>query len=89
MHSVHRTAANFQMLFHFTGERWLVFQNKVQKGICAPKGEEVRRDSRKLHNGELSNLYPSPIIVTTSDQLKEGEMSWTRSTHRSYLKCKV
>jgi hypothetical protein len=39
-----------------------VFENRVLR-IFGPKSDEVTGDWRKLHNGELHNLYPSPNII--------------------------
>jgi hypothetical protein len=40
-----------------------VFENRVLRGIFGPKRDEVTGEWRKLHNGELHNLYLSPDIV--------------------------
>jgi len=40
-----------------------VFENKVLSRIFGPKGDEVTRGCRKLHNEELNDLYFSPNIV--------------------------
>jgi hypothetical protein len=41
-----------------------VFENKVLRRICDPKGEEVVKCWRRLHNEELnSNLYALPDII--------------------------
>jgi hypothetical protein len=40
-----------------------VFENRVLRGIFGPKGDEVTGEQRKLHNGELHNLYSSPDII--------------------------
>ena len=37
--------------------------NRVLRRIFGPKGDEVTREWRKLHNGELNDLYSSPNIV--------------------------
>jgi hypothetical protein len=36
-----------------------VFENRVLRGICGPKRDEVTGGWRKLHNEELHNLYLS------------------------------
>jgi hypothetical protein len=36
-----------------------VFENRVQRKIFGPKGEEKTRLWRKLHNEELDDLYSS------------------------------
>jgi hypothetical protein len=50
-----------------------VFQNRVLRGIFAPKRDEVTGEWRKLHSGELHNLYSSPDIVR---QIKSRGMRW-------------
>jgi hypothetical protein len=41
----------------------LVFENRVLRRIFGPKRDEVTGDCRKLHNGELHNLYSPPNII--------------------------
>jgi hypothetical protein len=53
--------------------RLRVFENRVLRGIFGLKGDEVTEEWRKLHNGELHNLYPSPDIVR---QIKSRGMRW-------------
>jgi hypothetical protein len=43
--------------------RLRVFENRVLMGIFGPKRDEVTGEWRKLHNGELRNLYSSPDII--------------------------
>jgi hypothetical protein len=50
-----------------------VFENRVLRGIFGPKSVEVTGDRRKLHNGELLNLYLSPDIIR---QIKSRRMRW-------------
>jgi hypothetical protein len=50
-----------------------VFENRVLRGIFGPKKDEVMGERRKLHSGELHNLYTSPDITR---QIKSGRMSW-------------
>jgi hypothetical protein len=40
-----------------------VFENRVLRGIFGPKGDEVTGEWRKLHSGQLHNLYSSPDII--------------------------
>jgi hypothetical protein len=49
--------------------RLRVFENRVLRGIFGPKGDEVTGEWRKLHGGELHNLYSSPDIIR---QIKSG-----------------
>jgi hypothetical protein len=49
------------------------FENRVLRGIFGPKRDEVTGEWRKLHSGELHNLYLSPDIVR---QIKSRRMRW-------------
>jgi len=40
-----------------------VFENAVLRRIFEPKGDDVTREWRKLHDEELNDLYSSPSIV--------------------------
>jgi hypothetical protein len=55
------------------GHRQRVFENRVLRGMFGPKGDEVAGERRKLHSGELHNLYSSPDIVR---QIKSRRMRW-------------
>jgi hypothetical protein len=50
-----------------------VFENRVLRRIFGPKRDEVTGEWRKLHNGELYNLYSSPSIIR---QFKSRRMRW-------------
>jgi hypothetical protein len=50
-----------------------VFENRVLRGIFGPKRDGVTGKWRKLHSGELHNLYSSPDIIR---QVKSRRMSW-------------
>jgi hypothetical protein len=50
-----------------------VFENRVLRRIFVPKRDDVTGDWRKLHSGELHNLYSSPDIIR---QIKSRRMSW-------------
>jgi hypothetical protein len=52
--------------------RLRVFENRVLRRIFGPKRDEVTGERRKLHNGELHNLYSSPDIR----QIKSRKMRW-------------
>jgi hypothetical protein len=41
--------------------------------MFGPKGDEVTGQRRKLHSGELHNLYTSPDIIR---QIKSRRMRW-------------
>jgi hypothetical protein len=56
-----------------------VFENRVLRRIFGPKGDEVIGEWRKLHNGELHNLYLSPDIIK---QTKSRRMRWVRHVAR-------
>jgi hypothetical protein len=43
--------------------RLRVFENRVLRRIFGPKRDEVTGKWRKLHSGELHNLYSSPGII--------------------------
>jgi hypothetical protein len=43
--------------------RLRVFENRVLRRIFGPKRDEVMEEGRKLHCGELHNLYLSPDII--------------------------
>jgi hypothetical protein len=51
-----------------------VFQNRVPRRIFGRKSDEVTGDWRKLQNGELHNLYSSPVVIR---QIKSIRMRWT------------
>jgi hypothetical protein len=53
--------------------RLKVFENRVLRGIFGPKRDEVTGEWRKLHSGELHNLYSSPVIIR---QIKSRRMRW-------------
>jgi hypothetical protein len=40
-----------------------VLENRVLRKIFGPKWDEVTGEWRKLHSGELHNLYSSPDII--------------------------
>jgi hypothetical protein len=40
-----------------------VFQNRVLRRVLGLKRDEIIGDWRKLHIGELRNLYSSPKII--------------------------
>jgi hypothetical protein len=53
--------------------RLKVFENRVLRGIFELKRKEATGEWKKLHNGELHNLYSSPDIIR---QIKSRRMSW-------------
>jgi hypothetical protein len=48
-----------------------VFENRVLGRIFGPKRDEVMGQWKKLHSGELHNLYSSPAIIR---QIKSRRM---------------
>jgi hypothetical protein len=50
-----------------------VFENTVLSSIFGTKRDEVTGNWRKMHNGELHNLYSSPGIIR---QIKSRRMMW-------------
>jgi hypothetical protein len=53
--------------------RLRVYDNRVLRRIFGPKRDEVTGEWRKLHSGELHNLYSSPDIIR---QIKSRRMKW-------------
>jgi hypothetical protein len=43
--------------------RLRVFENRVLRRIFGPERDEVTGEWRKLHNGELRNLYSSSYFI--------------------------
>jgi hypothetical protein len=50
-----------------------LFEDRVLRRIFGPKRDKVTREWRKLHSGELYNLYSSPDIIR---QIKSRRMRW-------------
>jgi hypothetical protein len=50
-----------------------VFENRVLRRIFGPKRDEVTGEWRKMHSGELHNLYSSPDFIR---QIKSRRMRW-------------
>jgi hypothetical protein len=59
--------------------RMRVFENRVLWRIFGTKTDEVTGEWRKLHNGELHNLYSSPDIIR---EIKSRRMWWTEHVAR-------
>jgi hypothetical protein len=50
-----------------------VSENRVLRRIFGLKSDELTGERRKMHNGELHNLYSSPDIIR---QIKSRSMRW-------------
>jgi hypothetical protein len=59
--------------------RLRVLENRVVWRIFGPKRDEVTGECRKLHNGELHNLYSSPDVIR---QIKSRRMRWAEHVAR-------
>jgi hypothetical protein len=53
--------------------RLRVFEDRVLRRIFGPMMDEVTGEWKKLHNGELHNLYPLPDIIR---QIKSRRIRW-------------
>jgi hypothetical protein len=42
--------------------RLRVFENRVLRGIFGPNRDEVTGQWRKIHNGELNDLFSHPLL---------------------------
>jgi hypothetical protein len=51
----------------------------VLRRIFGPKRDEVTGEWRKLHNGELSDYYSSPIIIR---MIKSRKIRWAGHVER-------
>jgi hypothetical protein len=63
---------------------------QVAEGIFGPKGDEVTRDWRKLHNEELHNIYSSPNIIRIikSRRMRLAEhVARMREKRNIYIEC--
>jgi hypothetical protein len=56
-----------------------VFENRVLRRICGPNRDEVKGEWRKLHSGELHNLYSPPDVIS---QIKSRRMRWAEHVAR-------
>jgi hypothetical protein len=58
------------------------FENRALSGIFGPKRDEVREESRLLHNVELYDLYCLPIIICgIRDQIEKNKMGVSCGTY--------
>jgi hypothetical protein len=51
-----------------------VFENRLLRRIFGPKRDEVTAEWRKLHNGELSDIYSSSNII----RVNKSRIRWAR-----------
>ena len=56
-----------------------MFENRVLRRIFGPKRDGVTEEWRKLHNGELNDLYYSPNIVRV---IKSRRTRWAEHVAR-------
>jgi hypothetical protein len=59
--------------------RLRVFKNRVLRNIFGPKRDEVTGEWKKLHNEELTRLYPLPNRIRV---IKSKRMRWARHVSR-------
>jgi len=59
--------------------RLRVFENRVLRSILGPKREEVTKEWRRLHNGELYDQCSSPNIIR---MIKPITKKWARNVAR-------
>jgi hypothetical protein len=76
---VFTAAIKMIILFWDIVHRLRVFENRVLRRIFGHKKDEVTGERRKLHSGELHNLYSSPGIIR---QIKSRRMRWAGQTAR-------
>jgi hypothetical protein len=63
-----------------------VFENRVLRRIFEPKRDQVTGKWRKLHNVELSDLYPYTQIYS-GDQIQNNEMGGPSSMYGREKRC--
>jgi hypothetical protein len=64
-----------------------VFENRVVRRIFGPKRDEVTGERRKLHSGELHNLYSSADItrqIKSRRMSRAGHVARTREDRKVY-----
>jgi len=62
-----------------------VFEERVLKRIFGHKKDEVKREWRKLYNGEINDLYSSPNTV----RVIKTKRDWGRGAFGAYEKREV
>jgi len=63
--------------------RLRMFENRVLRRIFGPKREKVTGEWRKLHYGELNDLYSSPNSVPVIKSRKRWVLSFKRTQSRA------
>jgi hypothetical protein len=65
-----------------------MFENRVLRKIFGLKRDEVTGEWRRLHNGELHNLYSSPDIIRQIKTMSEvGGACGTQGREEKRVKC--
>jgi len=62
------------------GRKLRVFDNMVLRRIFGRRRDEVTEEWRRLHNGELNDLYSSPKYCA-GDKIEKNEMGWACGTY--------
>ena len=63
-----------------------MFENRTLRRIFGPKRDEVTGEWRKLRNGELYHLYPSPNIIRVIKPITR-KLGWACSTYWGEERC--
>ena len=50
-----------------------MIENRLLRRMFGPAWDKLKREWRKLHNGEVNDLYSSPNIIC---MIKSGRMRW-------------
>jgi hypothetical protein len=61
--------------------RLRVFENRVLRKIFGPKRDGITVGCRRLRIEELNDLYCSPNIHYSDEQIEMNEMGWTCCTY--------
>ena len=62
-----------------------MFENRVLRRVFGPKRDEVTRKWRKLHNEELSDLYPTQYFA--GGKIEKNEMGGACGTYGVGERC--
>ena len=58
-----------------------MFESRVLRGMFGSDRDRVTGEWRKLHNEELNDLYCSPNIHYSGDQIEMNEIGWACCTY--------